>query len=161
MKNFILFLIAVVVVAGAWLMFRKPVSTPIVVNVETPTNTSNPTATSTTPSKTDDLIVIDLPKINSTTTSPIALSGKARGNWFFEASAPVFVKDSKGNTLGQGYIQATGEWMTTEFVPFTGSVTFTKPAGTSTDIYLIFMNDNPSGDPERSLSVNVPLKLQR
>jgi hypothetical protein len=51
--------------------------------------------------------------------------------------------------------------MTSEFVPFTGSVSYTLPSGaTSTEGFVVFMNDNPSGDPARDLTVRVPVVLR-
>jgi len=94
-------------------------------------------------------------------TSPVVLSGRARGNWFSEAVAPVTVIDANGKTIGQAQIRATGDWMTTEYVPFTGSVSYTLGSSTTTTGYLLFMNDNPSGDPARSVSVRVPVNFKK
>ncbi|CAN5141541.1 hypothetical protein BH11PAT3_BH11PAT3_2700 [soil metagenome] len=161
MKNAVLILFALIVLGGAWLLLRKPTSVTQVYT--TPVNTNiNPAPTTIDPSLvTDGSIVIDLPLANATGTSPIAVSGRARGNWFFEASAPVTVIDSNGKTIGQAQIRATGDWMTTEYVPFTGSVSYTLGTSTTTSGYLLFMNDNPSGDPTRSVSVRVPIKFKR
>src|SRR3989344_9169630 len=59
-----------------------------------------------------DLIVIDAPKAGETVTSPIRISGRARGNWYFEASFPVTLQVSDGTVLVQAPVQAQGEWMT-------------------------------------------------
>lgn len=39
-----------------------------------------------------DLIVVDNPRPNSNIKSPLAIFGKARGIWFFEASFPISLK---------------------------------------------------------------------
>lgn len=85
--------------------------------------------------------------------SPLQLSGEARGNWFFEASAPVSLVDWDGLIIADGFITAEGDWMTTEFVPFTGELNFTVPYKEGDPDFmkrgtLIFMKDNPSGLPE-------------
>lgn len=98
-----------------------------------------------------DLIVVDEPKIGDKISSPLNISGKARGTWFFEASFPVFVTDWDGKIIGQGIAQADGEWMTEEFVPFTAEITYDKEeiSGQYSDRgTLILKKDNPSGLPE-------------
>lgn len=110
-----------------------------------------PTATSTT--VTDpadlkkDLIVVTNLKAGQKIKSPFALEGKARGSWYFEASFPYELRDGNGALLAQGPVQASGDWMTTNFVPFTLVLTF--PAPTTTTGTLTLKKDNPSG-----LSVN-------
>jgi hypothetical protein len=158
MNKTISFILTVVILGALVLFFvkSKPATAPI---EEVPTATSTPvTATSTPATTTAPLINVSLPKENSVITSPVSVEGTARGNWFFEASAPVYVTDANGKKLGQSHIQATGEWMTTDFVPFKGSVTFTAP--TTTTGFIVFENDNPSGDPERQLTFKVPVKFK-
>jgi len=103
-----------------------------------------------------DIIVTD-PQPGQVISSPLTVSGQARGTWFFEASAPIKVLDSAGHVIGQSHIEATGEWMTDQLVFFTGSVSFTQATGTGS---VVFMNDNPSGDPVRDKSFTVPITFQ-
>lgn len=102
-------------------------------------------------------IEIFSPGPNEAIKSPIVLEGRARGIWFFEASAPVKLLDQQGDELAVGYIQARGEWMTTEFVAFSGELSFSVSA-TTTGV-LVFNNDNPSGLPENSKEVRVPVVI--
>ncbi len=102
-----------------------------------------------------DLITVNAPLPNSVVTSPLTISGKARGSWFFEASAPVELRDSTGNVIGRGIITAQGDWQTSEYVPFTAKMTYTKTA-TKTGT-LILRNDNPSGDPARQKTLEIPV----
>jgi hypothetical protein len=117
---------------------------------DTPAATLTPTVQAT--ALADDLMVIDSPLPGSTITSPLTVRGKARGNWFFEASFPVVLTDWDGRIIAETYAQAKGEWMTTDFVEFESTVTFTKPMGPGTDQpnrgFLILKKDNPSGLPE-------------
>ncbi len=91
-------------------------------------------------------------------TSTFHITGKARGNWYFEASFPVILKDSQGKVLAQAPAQAKGEWMTTEFVPFELDLTFRKQT-TTTPATLILKKDNPSGLPEHDAQIEIPVVL--
>ncbi len=102
-----------------------------------------------------DLIRIDTPRPNDTVSSPLAVSGSARGSWFFEGSFPLRVEDENGNTIGAGYAQAKGEWMTEGFVDFSATVEFS--ATPRTKGRLILEKDNPSGLAERDNSLTVPV----
>ena len=71
---------------------------------------------------TSDLITVELPFPGAVTGKEFSVIGKARGNWFFEASFPVTVFDKDGNVLVETYASAEGEWMTTHFVPFKAEI---------------------------------------
>ena len=90
-------------------------------------------------------IFLDNPVENQKVSSPLKISGKAPGNWFFEASAPVVITNWDGLIIGESYIQAQGEWMTTEYVPFEGTLEFTNTEYGDYG-FLIFKKDNPSGE---------------
>lgn len=105
----------------------------------------------------EDDIVITSPLPDDVVGKTIQFTGKARGPWYFEASFPVEVRDIDGNLLGEGYGEAKGDWMTTEFVPFEGKVTYTDTDALSG--FLIIKNDNPSGEPERDKSVSIPVQF--
>jgi hypothetical protein len=104
----------------------------------------------------ESLVVLETPKPNDVIESPMTISGQARGSWYFEASFPVVVKDEEGSIIGQGTAEAKGEWMTEEFVPFTGTITFTRPASATTGL-LILERANPSGLPEKAGALEVPV----
>lgn len=105
-----------------------------------------------------DLIKIETPFQNAIVTSPVTVSGTARGPWFFEASFPVEVLDEDGTSLGIAPVQAQGEWMTLDFVKFKGDVTFKTPKGSTGKI--VFKKDNPSGLPENDDSVSIPIRFK-
>jgi hypothetical protein len=116
--------------------------------------------TTTNPADHSDLIVVTSPTQNSTVSSPLTVTGRARGSWYFEASFPIeLVNESTGLVIARGIAQAEGEWMTTNFVPFKATLTFPRPA-TTTKAQLILRNDNPSGDPERDKSVIIPVTVR-
>ena len=113
-----------------------------------------------------DIITIEQPKPLAVVTSPLMISGKARGNWFFEASAPVVLTDWDGRIVAEGTIHADGEWMTTEFVPFSGQLIFVNPykdgdQNTMKRGTLIFKKDNPSGLPENADALEIPVVFSK
>jgi len=102
-----------------------------------------------------DLIVVSNPRPNQEVQSPLVVSGKARGYWFFEASFPIVLTDWDGNVIAQGIAQAKDEWMTEEFVDFEATLDFEKP-GVNKGI-LILKKDNPSGLPENDDALEIPV----
>lgn len=102
-------------------------------------------------------IIVDSPAPNAIVHSPLTVSGKARGTWYFEASFPVRLLDDAGNELTVVPAQAQGEWMTEDFVPFSVTLTFMTMAKSGT---LVLQKDNPSGLPEYDKSVEIPVKFQ-
>ncbi|MFA5942496.1 MAG: Gmad2 immunoglobulin-like domain-containing protein [Candidatus Paceibacterota bacterium] len=110
------------------------------------------------PASKDDLIVVDTPLPGAIVASPLTISGRARGTWYFEASFPVRMLDAKGNELGVLPAQAQGEWMTTEYVPFIVDLAFaTSTTATGT---LVLEKDNPSGLPEHANELRIPIRFQ-
>ncbi|MFZ4500286.1 MAG: Gmad2 immunoglobulin-like domain-containing protein [Minisyncoccia bacterium] len=103
-----------------------------------------------------DLIVIESPRANDTIKSSVTVTGQARGNWFFEGSFPVSITDTAGNLIAQKYAIAQGEWMTTDYVPFEGKISFTVPTGV-TNGYIVFRKDNPSGEARFDDAVSLPI----
>ena len=109
----------------------------------------------------DERIQIEEPARGQAVESPISLSGEVRGTWLFEATAPVVVVDWDGRIIGESYIEAEGDWMTEDFVPFTGSVSYEQelePYSASGTV--IFRKSNPSGLPENDAAVEVPVVLE-
>ena len=102
-----------------------------------------------------DLIAIETPRPGQAISSPVVIKGKARGNWYFEASFPARLEDANGQTLGITPVQAKGEWMTMEFVPFTATMDFAEPS-TKTGT-LILQKDNPSGLAEYDDELRIPV----
>ena len=108
------------------------------------------------------MIEVTAPSAAATITSPLQLVGEATGPWFFEASAPVELLDWQGNVIAQSYITAQGDWMVTNFVTFTGDITFTSPYTAGDPAHtqegsLVFKKDNPSGEPQFDDQFVVPI----
>ena len=103
-----------------------------------------------------DLIILESVHAGSYIESPVTITGKARGNWFFEASFPISIVNWDGLIIGQGIAQAQGEWMTEEFVPFEAKITFDQVTYKNNGS-IILQKDNPSGLPENDDALEIPI----
>lgn len=139
----IIFSIIILAVAIGAVYFLKPPA-------QTPANTAAPSA------QMD--VMLMTPSPNQLVTSPLQITGRARGTWFFEASFPVQLYDANGAEIAVAVAQAQGEWMTEDFVPFVALFEFSAPT-TSTGT-LVLEKDNPSGLPENADEVRVPVKFR-
>ncbi len=105
-----------------------------------------------------DLIQLSNPRPNQVISTPLTITGQARGNWFFEATFPIQLVNWDGLIIADGYATAQGDWMTTEFVPFTATLTFEYPT-----VYdrgaLILQKSNASGLPEYDDALEIPVRF--
>ncbi|MFA6536254.1 MAG: Gmad2 immunoglobulin-like domain-containing protein [Candidatus Paceibacterota bacterium] len=102
-----------------------------------------------------DSVKISEPLPDILLADQIRISGFARGNWFFEASFPIELRDGSDKVVGQTIATAKTDWMTTEFVPFEASLTLPKHLlGRGA---IVFKKDNPSGLPEFDDYVTLPV----
>ena len=104
-----------------------------------------------------DMIQVTSPGAGATVSSPLVVTGRARGTWYFEASFPVKLLDGNGNQIAIAPAQAQGEWMTEDFVPFSVTLTYTKPA--TPNGTLILQKDNPSGEPQFDAFISIPVNF--
>ena len=111
-----------------------------------------------------DLIRLNTPRPNAMITSPLTITGEARGPWFFEASFPVVLTDWNGLIIAEYFATAQGEWMTEDFVPFESVLEFEKPYPQEGEVpdfmkrgTLILHKDNPSGLPEHDDALEIPV----
>jgi len=109
-----------------------------------------------------DLITVDNLASGQIIGSPLSITGKARGAWFFEASFPVKLYDENGGLITSAIAQADlsdgGTWMTDNFVPFKVTVEFNN--STSTNGTLVFKKDNPSGLAQNDDELDIPIKFK-
>lgn len=106
----------------------------------------------------EDLIQIDAPRPGEVISSPVRVKGKARGNWYFEAQFPIKLYDEKNNLIAQTRATSQDDWMTKNFVPFEEELIFTRaPEGERGR--LVFEKENPSGLPQYSDNLEVPVKF--
>jgi len=147
-KNIVTIIIIVVVGAGLLWYLAKNQSTPSQNQKQ-----SQPPPTVATSSD----ITVTSPQAYQTITSPLNISGQAKGTWYFEASFPIKLLDGNGNQIAQTIATAQSDWMTTNFVPFTAVLNFVTPS-TATGT-LIFEKDNPSGLPANADQISIPINF--
>ncbi len=157
---FIALSVATLVFIVAYVIVHNDATAPVIEGTEQPV--ARPTDEMATQiEQKRDLIVLDTPKPLATVASPITLTGKARGYWFFEASFPVVVVDWDGRIVGEGVATAEGDWMTEDFVPFRATVSYTiEPDTYSKKGAIILMRDNPSGLPENDDALEIPIVFE-
>lgn len=126
----------------------------------TPATPTTPALPANTEVKSEKLesISVSSPYPDQEISSPISIEGHAKGTWFFEAVSLVKVVDEKGTELGTGNIKAVGNWMTEDFVPFKGQITFNKSS--TTKGFLIFEKSNPSGLKENAEEFKLPINFK-
>lgn len=133
-----------------WYISTHPgvVQAPVFPTVSTSTVVSEPVATTTVSivtSTPEAKIILDTLKPGDTVSSPLTITGKARGVWYFEGSFPVELRDSNNVQLAIEPATAKTDWMTTDWVSFSTTLNFS--ASTTGTGILIFHRDNPSDNP--------------
>lgn len=104
----------------------------------------------------DAFVAVEIPAPGAVIESPLEIRGRARGSWFFEGDFPILLKDADGDIIARSFVTAADEWMTTDFVAFSGSLSFTKPTPGSRGT-LVFVKDNPSDQAELDDSTAIPV----
>jgi len=105
-----------------------------------------------------DLIKVDNPQPDQIITSPLTITGQARGFWFFEAQFPIKLLNDNGEQITATTAFAQEEWMTNNFVPFTATLEFEVPQGSIGT--LILEKDNPSDLPQNADRLIIPVKFR-
>ena len=106
----------------------------------------------------DDLIRVTTPAANAAISSPLMISGAARGTWFFEGDFPVALYAEGGPILAESFGHSPEPWMTEEFIPFTAELTFDAPSGTHLQLEL--MLNNPADDEGFDRSIIIPVVVE-
>lgn len=102
-----------------------------------------------------DLITITSPRPNGIITSPVIITGQARGTWFFEGNFSIQLEDVLGVIIGQAIATSTSDWMTEDFIPFSATLTFDELAYGPGKLYL--NKNNPSDNVDLSDQLIVPV----
>ncbi len=105
-----------------------------------------------------DKIKISNPRPAEVVKSPLVVNGEARGTWFFEGQFTATLFDSDGNPIGSGLMTTDGEWMTEDFIPYSGQIMFPDP--TTDTGKLILEKDNPSSLVENAEQLIVPVRFK-
>lgn len=115
-----------------------------------------------------DVIKLTNPLPGDVISSPLHVTGEARGNWYFEATFPVVLTNWDGLIIAEWYATARIDpedeagWMTTEFVPFESTLKFEVPEkieGVNHWGSLILRKDNPSGLPEHDDAFEIQVRF--
>jgi len=152
--KWLLGIVTLLIIVAAVLVVAIPAKAP----TATPPVTEQ--SDSTNKAQIEDLIIVDSPLHGAAISSPLTITGRARGNFFFEASFPVLLADWDGKIIAQGHATAQGDWMTENFVPFKATLTDSTPMSgdpSKNRGTLILKNDNPSGDPAHDRVLEVPV----
>ena len=154
-KNIIPIITVIVIIIVAMILVNKQTSEIVIKNGTSP----NPIE-SIVPTRDSRIAKVYLDNVerDSEISLPIELKGQAVGNWFFEASFPAIVEDENGNKIGEGIMQAEGEWMTEEHVPFKGELK--KLSGYSGPAVIVLKKDNPSGEAQFDEEVRVTVTIK-
>lgn len=102
---------------------------------------------------------LEYPRPGQFITSPLEITGDARGTWFFEAEATTELLDGNRQKIAETNITAIGDWMTEDWVPFSGTMVFEKPA--TENGFLVFNKANASGLKEHEMSDTIPVKFRK
>ncbi len=144
----------IIIVLGVLALIFVP--GPNVANAPSNNGTATTTVATTTNPYANELVV-DTITAGTKVTSPLTVTGKARG-WYFEGSFPIQLKDATGKVIAQGPAQAQTDWMTSEFASFKITLTF-APQTAGSKGTLVLMNDNPSGLPQNQKEVDIPIQF--
>lgn len=150
MRNFLL--TASIILALAVLAYYYA-DTPVAGPAKPPNDVSAPLT-----SEGHELVTVIKPAYGERVMSPLVVSGLARGYWFFEASFPLVLETEAGEELAVGFAMTTdgADWMTEDYVPFEGTLTFPEqPQGSKGILWL--HKDNPSGMPEYDDAYALPV----
>lgn len=151
--GWILGILTALIIVAALILFILPGKS---VAPTTNTATSTPTTTTAQNPQFEDMLVVESLTNGDTIASPLTITGRARGGWYFEASFPVEIQNASGTKIAEGPAQAQGEWMTEQYVPF--AITLSFPAQQKGSVgKVILHNDNPSGLPENAKSLEIPV----
>lgn len=148
-------MLLLVIVALAWAMIAPPQW--LALDTKQPTSQGNVSnSENANPTTLAGRVSVITPKPNSHVAKYFSVTGKAPGNWYFEASFPVEVQKLDGEVIAQVPAQALTDWMTTDDVAFKADI---KVSGYSGPAKLVLKRDNPSGLPQYEESISVPITI--
>lgn len=118
-----------------------------------------------------NFINVKSPQIGDEISSPLIISGRARGTWFFEGSFPITIVDWDGRIIKESYATAVlnpndpeSTWMTEEFVPFYAEIPFEvgeDVLATNTRGTIILKKANPSDLSENDDALEIPITFAK
>jgi hypothetical protein len=163
-KLWIFLLIVILIAAGGYVIYLHKRHTALLAKIPPPAAAPQQLATisdqisNPPPADTDSnvSIIISSPTPGQTISSPLMISGRAKGEWFgVDGTFPITLLDANGQTISEATAAALDAWATDDFVDFNATLEFT--ATTSATGTIIFAKDNPSGLPQDDLNAEVPI----
>lgn len=124
---------------------RNDMATPTPLSAEAPAATPKP-------------VLVESPPSGALITSPVRVTGKARGSWYFEAEFPIRVLNAHDEMIGTGIARAQGDWQTSDYVPFEASIVF-RAAPEDTTGFVVIEKSNPSGLAQNAAESRVPVRF--
>lgn len=102
-----------------------------------------------------DLSIIPCAGVNYAVT----ITGKLKGNYFFEGSAPVRIEDPSGKIVLKTNLTATSDWMTSDYVSFKFTINPAdfNPSDFGGDATIIIERDDPSGQGKNLMPIKIPI----
>jgi hypothetical protein len=100
-------------------------------------------------------IQVTNPTTNQLIEKTLVVSGNISGTWLFEGQSSMKLYDTNNNVVAEGIITTTSDWMTTNLVPFTGTLNFDQPDPQKGK--LVIENANPSGLEENKKEFEVSI----
>lgn len=152
------FLMGCTVAATACQRNEKRTATPAPADRTDTTATTAP-APDSEPQAPSSPVLVESPPRGALITSPVRVTGKARGSWYFEAEFPIRVLDAHGDMIGTGVARAQGDWQTSSYVPFEASIVF-RAAPTDSTGSLVIEKSNPSGRFQDAAESRVPVRFR-
>jgi hypothetical protein len=105
-----------------------------------------------------DRVRMRQPHKDEVVTSPLTVKGEVKGTWAFEGEFRVELTDARREVITQTPARLRGDHMTEDFVPFETTLEYPQE-GRGGQGYLILRKSNPSGEPERDDSLELPIRF--
>ena len=122
----------------------------------TPPKTDAPVAAA--PAAAGD-IMVDNVTFGARLTSPVRITGKAPGTWYFEAVFQAKLVVADGTVIAEVPAQAQSDWMTQALVPFAAEFTFSVPADTKATLILAEDMYGSEDHPDATRVLEIPVVL--
>ena len=124
-----------------------------------PTTTAQPQSARTTVAPSDlTMASVTAPMMGQHSKSPLAITGIAPNDWFFEASFPATLVDENNQTIAQAPAQAQSDWTVQGPVPFKAELSFLVLQETRAT--LVLQEDMPGENRGAPREVRIPVVLE-
>lgn len=101
-------------------------------------------------------IIVTSPLKDASIDGVVTVRGKVPGNWSFEASFPMELRDDNGEVVASGHAQLETDWMTESLVEFSGKLSYDTRPDTEHG-YLVLLKANASGLPKHKDTLKIPI----